>query len=824
MRVSPQAEPPLESFNELEHQLDDFANALVEVENLVPPQSGNGSSGGSNGSSTGTPPAPLPMLYFCIPRNEKLLGYWDTVADRLYKIRHCMNIEGVVRQLALFEPELEPGALVKATAAGVDLGSALADFAAPLPHYRFSVLLQKANEVCADVRVLGAALLAALEKKDVESLGLLRQGQEIELLNALKLVYDKQVDEATESLAAANRAKELAELKKGYFESRPFVNAGEAVAISLNTASNLLDIPVSTAYIWAGVLKMIPDFLLGTSGFGGSPHATAGTGGDKAGDSAKFAAEGLAFMARHLEKLAALSATLGSYFRRQDEWDFQRDLAAKEIEQLERMIAAAERRLENAQQQVEAHKLQVDQALAMDDFMRSKYTSEQLYQWQIGQISGVYFQAYKLAYDLARRAERCFRFELGLQNSGYITFGYWDSLKKGLLSGEKLQVDLRRLENAYLTENRREFELTKHVSLALLDPLALVKLRETGRCFIRLPEELFDLDYPGHYFRRLKSVSLTLPCVAGPYITISCTLRLVKNSIRIDTSDGDDGYPRNVDADGLPADDPRFVENTIPVDAIAASGGQNDSGVFELSFRDERYLPFEGAGAISDWSLELFSDRKENNPDPSNPDFGRPLRQFDYDTISDVVLHLKYTAREEAGAFKNAAIANLRERFGQAQTKPAPSPLMLDLRRDFPTQWSRLLHPTNPADGNLFELALSPDLFPYRDVGKTLEIDRVSLLARATDPGDYGVTLSPPLPAQPPGSTDLTLARSDEFGGLHAGELDLSGAGLELVPTNPPSTWRIRFSRPGGGNLADDPNTNSSELQDAFLVLAYHWQ
>ena len=29
---------------------------------------------------------------------------WDTVADRLFKIRNCMNIEGVVRSLALFQP------------------------------------------------------------------------------------------------------------------------------------------------------------------------------------------------------------------------------------------------------------------------------------------------------------------------------------------------------------------------------------------------------------------------------------------------------------------------------------------------------------------------------------------------------------------------------------------------------------------------------------------------------------------------------------------------------------------------------------------------
>lgn len=61
-----------------------------------------------------------------------------------------------------------------------------------------------------------------------------------------------------------------------------------------------------------------------------------------------------------------------------------------------------------------------------------------------------YFQSYRLAYDLAKRAEQCFRFELGLRDGSYINFGYWNSLKKGLLSGENLQYDLRRLETTYL--------------------------------------------------------------------------------------------------------------------------------------------------------------------------------------------------------------------------------------------------------------------------------------------------------------------------------------------------------------------------------------
>ena len=157
-RIPPNSIPPAESFNELETAFDKFSNALVGLENLVPVISDS-----SLKRLIDSPP--LPMLYFCIPQNDKMLGYWDMVADRLYKIRHCMNIEGVVRQLALFEPPIDPAALVKAVAGGVDISSALADLNAPLPLYRFNILLQKANEVCNDVKALGSALLSALEKR-----------------------------------------------------------------------------------------------------------------------------------------------------------------------------------------------------------------------------------------------------------------------------------------------------------------------------------------------------------------------------------------------------------------------------------------------------------------------------------------------------------------------------------------------------------------------------------------------------------------------------------------------------------------------------------
>ena len=556
----------------------------------------------------------------------------------------------------------------------------------------------------------------------------------------------------------------------------------------------------------AGTAHLLPDIEVGVSGFGGTPVATVKYGGKNVGDSAFNWATFFAGLGGTLHSGANLMATAGSNQRRWEDWKLQESLADKELEQIDKQIAAAELRISIAEKELDNHVIQIENATVTDEFMRSKYTNKELYQWQLGQISGIYFQSYKLAYDLAKRAERCFRFELGVQDSSYINFGYWDSLKKGLLSGEKLQYDLHRLENAYLEQNRREFELTKHVSLALLDPLALVQLRETGRCFVNLPEEIFDLDYPGHYFRRIKSVSITLPCVVGPYTTISCTLRLLKNSVRINTSIPDD-YRRNIDDAGLPTTDDRFIENNIPVKAIAASNAQNDSGIFELNFRDERYLPFEGAGVISQWSLELFNDNSE--------DFGKSLRQFDYSTITDTILHIKYTAREDAGTFKNSAINHLGKYF--RQDEGTPSLRMFNLRQDFPSQWHRFLNPTNPEDGNIFELEMSQNLFPIRDHNKTLKVNTIWLLARCTNAENYEVVMTPPLPEPPPAdSNTMTLTRVNQYGGLHfsqKGALD-----IEIVTTTNSSVmWQLNMTRPGSGNLQQE------EVEDFILVLGYKW-
>ncbi len=136
------------------------------------------------------PPVPDFRLYFCVPPNEQLSGLWDTVADRLFKIRNCMNIEGVARSLPLFAPPIDPAILVRASAAGVRLDQVLDSLGAPAPLYRFVRLHAKAVEFAGAVQSLGQLVLAALEKKDGEELALLRQRHEIAVLDAEREVRE----------------------------------------------------------------------------------------------------------------------------------------------------------------------------------------------------------------------------------------------------------------------------------------------------------------------------------------------------------------------------------------------------------------------------------------------------------------------------------------------------------------------------------------------------------------------------------------------------------------------------------------------------------
>jgi hypothetical protein len=792
--IAPRSEPQTRTYNSLDATLATFSDKMVEIEYLFASASPDAVI-----TTPGNAPLPVPqMLYFCVPRNDKLLAYWDTVADRLFKIRHCMNIAGIVRQLPLFEPPIDPELLVRAAAAGVDLSSVLDDVGAPLGHYRFSIWLQKATEICAEVRALGAEMLSTLEKRDIEALARLHASNEVNLLARAEIIRQQQYDEATEQISVLRRTRAAAEARYRYYSrmlgdqqagvpaegaaiqdaapsgARIVREGGVAMLAqeqdmlsSLHDSHIFREIGVGLEF-GAAVASAFPTFAIDAKPWG------IGTGASWGGPNIGSALHALGTASQFVGEIFAYDADragrIAQFILREQEWALQHDLAAREIMMIDEQIAAARIRQSIALNELNNHRKQIEESQAIDEFLRGKYTNTELYEYLVGQVTTVYFQSYQLAFDLARKAERALRHELGVSDSDYIRFGYWDSARKGLLSGQRLMLDLKKMEAAYLDANVREYEIEKHISLASIHPQALIALRETGSCFVHLPEALFDLDHPGHYMRRIRSVAVTIPCTTGPYTSVGCTLTSLSSRTRVD--------PRATPAYAWQGPkDARFVKNLGGLQAIVTSTGREDHGVFSASHDEPRYMPFEGTGAISEWRLEL--------PDQ--------FRQFDYRSISDVVLHIRYTAREGGEPLKQAVLAKLAEAIRKMEIEEGRTGLFrgFDASRDFPDAWHQFLfRPVGQPGAQTLELKLSPDLFPNYLRDQAIKIDALLVAAQLKPGADYDQGDPLIFEVKPPAGLSKTLSLAEDptvAGGLPAAAASFS-SGISLSSAKP---WSI---------------------------------
>ncbi len=799
------------TYNQLRKEtIDPFGNAMVDMEVDIPfditPPAGNGVE--PNGlqilRSIGK------TLYFCIPRNDKLLQYWDTVADRLFKIHNSLNIQGVFQRPPLYDPRIDPALLVRATAAGVDVSSIVSGTNQPLPLVRFSFLIGKAVEICQEVKSLGAELLSAIEKGDNESLALMRSLHEnaiLGLTNVVKYSQWQEAAKATQALqmslaatvnrytyyqtllgrtsqqivqslplldaldtssltklnfsqadAAAEKTMPLDAIDPNISQDSLGVSDGEITTLSKHETeemhklsdARIAQIVASSLEALGSGLAIIPQFKAHAQPMG------CGASVDFGGQHLHSMASGLAAISRAVaEELsfeAGKAAKLASYSRRESEWLFQSNSAKSEINQIFKQLRGAQLREAIAKREYDNHQTAMANAQQIVDFLHGndpgpipssnetvtvKETTTGFYAFLKRDVKALYAKAFNLIFEVAKKAERALQHELGDPSLSYVQFNYLDG-NEGLLAGEKLLFDLKTMEIAYHDLNQREYEMTKHVSLRLLDPLALLQLRSTGSCTFTMPEELFDLDGPGHFFRRganAKPVAVTIPCVAGPYTSVNCTLALQKSSIRVSPNPG-----KNYQRQG--SDDPRFNDYYGAVQAIVTSSAQSDSGLFDAT-PGERYLPFDRVGvADSRWQITLPAD----------------VKQFHFSTITDVIIHVRYTAREGGELLKAAAIQNLKAQINNART--VGSVCLFSLRHDYSSEWAKFQSTSG------FSLALTPELYPYwaQDIVGANPVKGLEFFAEMSD-GVATVTVS-----DAHGHQD-TLVRNPQLGNLLAGNL-----------------------------------------------------
>jgi hypothetical protein len=257
--------------------------------------------------------------------------------------------------------------------------------------------------------------------------------------------------------------------------------------------------------------------------------------------------------------------------------------------------------------------------------------------------------------------------------------------------------------------------------------------------------------------------------VAGPYVNISARLTLTRGSIELE--------------DKAALQELLVAKNT----SINSSSANNDPGVFDFNFRDERYLPFEGAGAVSEWLLEL----------PAN------IRAFNYDTISDVLLHISYTACEGNRVDAENALVTLVNDYGTGTGFYR----LVSLRYEFPEALYKLLS----QDNQLANFELTSVHFPYLFSTKTLTMVTGCMVyvkpkkkMKALVPGMVKVN-------------NTTVDWTDQTNNIPSGaaansEDDRIKGGTVALNTSPVKSWMIDA---GNGGIDKD------STEDVLILIKY---
>ncbi|SDW24824.1 hypothetical protein SAMN05444064_102230 [Pseudomonas syringae] len=570
--------------------------------------------------------------HFIIPMNSELIKYWDMLETRLHNLRHNMTLDGKPLLLPLFGAPLDPRALLAAYANGATEGGAGSLLAQQTPHYRYPVVFAKASAAVETLIQFGSTLLSIIERKEQGQLMELQQQQVWEFAQyAIDLQLEAQKVEI-QARKALEASKAVVDARAGFYAqlAAENVSAGETAAGAQRLAARIAEGVAYTSSAAASALKVVPNHLGFHAGATGGMAVGAAAGGAVGGFRLEGVPETVAVVAH---ASATLFASVGDalertemFRRRLQEWQNARDQALLESDQITLQLAVHDAQTRITALQLRQAQDAKKQAEAVYAFLNKRFTNSQLYQWLNGQFSTFYYQAYDATFSLCLAAQACWQYEFADYSATFIQPATWKDTWRGLTAGEALKLNLLRMDAAYITRNSRGMEIVKTVSVRQLPDVGageaginhgwdavVERLAQDGVAEFEITRAMLDDDYPDHYMRRIKRISVSLPVTVGPYQDLRATLTQSYSAVQIDAR-----------KDGA------LKENMRASQEIALSTGVDDDGLFVFSFDDERYLPFEGTGAISRWTLT----------------FSRPELQRDIiDSITDIIVHMRYTAR-----------------------------------------------------------------------------------------------------------------------------------------------------------------------------------
>lgn len=722
----------------------------------------------------------LPNTAFCVPTNPVPYALALRTELNLFKIRSCRNIAGVQRELDPYSaatdnttglPTLSStGQLVRSTRLVV-----------PATPFRYSYIMERARNLVALAQQTESSLLSALEKRDAEAYNQLKARQDISVSQATVQLQSLRVTEAEDGMDLAGLQLERSEIMENQYE--------EWISGGLNEWENAQ----MHAIELAGALKAVAalaagaDYVSAITSFGGTVAAAVANAAAAIADTA-----------------AQINGLKANYQRREQEWKFQRNLAAQDIKINQQQIKISNDQLKITGQEKRISQLQLDHATAVLNFLTTKFTNAELYDWMSGILQSAYGYFLQQATATARLAEQQLAFERQQVPAGIVQEDYYsdptDDLtsasvvtssgttgRKGLTGSVRLLEDLTRLDEYAFETTRRKLQLSKTISLAQSFPTEFGRFRDTGVVAFTCQPEWFDQDFPGQYLRVLRRVRTSVIALVPPVDGIKARLSTAGTS--------------HVTVDGAP-----FQTLALPraQEAVALTSPSNATGLFELDQQSsELLLPFEGLGVDVPWT---FSMQPASNPN------------LDYSAVADVLITLDYSALESADYARQVV-----QQLGTDRQQQ----VVLSLRDRFADQWYDLHHADEvaPAQQYVSTLTLSADDLPRSLRG--VRVSQVSLFVDAPLDDDLGVAGA----FADRSHLELRLTRGTGLGGAAftnqyglistrtgtgAGPLYTGNAGalVQLIGTTPAGDWTLAV---GPGRLRD--RLAAGLVNDIYLIL-----
>ncbi len=582
---------------------------------------------------------------FRLPVQSSLLDRQSVLDQRLFNLRHYLDIEGNMMQLPLYAAAFDPFDLLRSRLGGTAELTYLQSGSLSIPPYCFRVMLEKAKEQAAALITLGDKRLSYYEQKERYHTEGMQLKDAMELADASAAIQSSLHDQQVSILDSLKAAKTMAVNKQTYYDRlvKDGTSVKERDARNLLLSSSVFQGVISGAAVAAGIAAAIPR-IYGVAQDTGDHGVRALIG---AGGIAAFSAD----IMRGTSEYVQLDE---QYRRRQEEWVFYAAQAQDEVTVLDNQINAQKAAIEAAENSVKYTKGLQEQAKNLSEyFSQTRQVNESLYEKMANIIGLLHDQLCSLVRTFCALTEASWRYETDdYKRQTFIPADLWSGDNLGVLVGVKLQKALLEMEMAYTQQNTRRLNITKTISLKSLLSNHQVKTDETPlitwdevkaalkgekKLSFEFSHQFFDTDFPGHYARKIHSLSVTFPTLLPPYQNMRVLLEQTSNTLLVSP---DIEAVKSLYTPKEQTNNESIIRNLRINQKIILSRGNDDSGEFpEDGFAGGQYHSFEHTGAVSHWRLSV--------PRPKNcPEL--------IDNLNDIIIKLNYTAKSGDETFETA--------------------------------------------------------------------------------------------------------------------------------------------------------------------------